>query len=110
MLAHDVKLSNASPELVTEYINRIERLKTDACSNAMDLVELSIRFALSKPGVSTLALSLADRSHVDQAIHAASKGPLPTDLFDRVMRNHVWVKNFYYFSQNTVDGNSAKLI
>ncbi|MEM9418592.1 MAG: aldo/keto reductase [Planctomycetota bacterium] len=108
VLANDVKLSNASPELVTEYLNRIARLRDDVCDENMDLNELSIRFALSRPGVSVLALSLSSAKRIDQAMQAAAKGPLPDDVFERVCREHVWVKNFYYLSKSTVDGNPSK--
>ncbi|GHC50909.1 aldo/keto reductase [Roseibacillus persicicus] len=107
-LANDVKLSNASPKLVTEYLNRIHRLQEDCCDSSMDLNELSIRFALSQPGTSVLALSLSSAKRVDRAIAAAEKGPLPDELFQRICRDHVWVKNFYYFSKATVDGNPGR--
>ena len=103
-LARDVKLANASPEIVTEYLRRIARLHDDARSAGMDLVELSVRFALSRPGVSTIAISLATPPQVDQVVGAAAKGPLADDVFERICREHVWVKNFYYFSKATVDG------
>jgi hypothetical protein len=41
-------------------------------------------------------------------VAAAAKGPLPADLFEHVAREHVWVKNFYYFSRGTVDGRRLK--
>lgn len=104
-LAGDVKLSNASPEFVTEYLNRIARLRDDLCDETTDLNELSIRFALSKLGVSALALSLSSNDRVNRALEAAAKGPLPDDVFKRICREHVWVKNFYYLSKSTVDGN-----
>ena len=71
----------------------------------MTLTELAVRFALSRPGVSNIAISLTDTKQVDEAVHAAEKGPLPEELFQRVCREHVWVKNFFYFSKATVDGN-----
>ncbi|MBB6431705.1 aldo/keto reductase [Algisphaera agarilytica] len=108
VLANDVKLSNASPELVSEYLRRIARLRDDLCDDTMDLNELSIRFALTQPGVSILALSLSSAKRIDRALKAAEKGPLPADVFDRVCREHVWVKNFYYLSKSTVDGNPSK--
>lgn len=108
VLAEDVKLSNASDEIVTEYINRIDALKADAAEAGMTLSELAVRFALSRPGVSNVAASMSSRKRVDQAIDAASKGPLPEDFFQKVCRDHVWVKNFYYFSKSTVDGNKSK--
>jgi aryl-alcohol dehydrogenase-like predicted oxidoreductase len=104
VLARDVKLSNASQEIVTEYIRRIDRIIEEFCSDERDLAELSIRFALSRPGVSTLAVSMADANQVNTAIKAAEKGPLPEKDFQRLCRDHVWVKNFYYFSKKTVDG------
>lgn len=108
LLARDVKLSNASPELVKEYIDRIERLKNDVCGNEMTLSELAVRFALSRQGVSNVAASMSSPKRVDQAIEAATKGPLPEAIFQKVYREHIWVKNFYYFSKATVDGNKVK--
>lgn len=103
-LARDVKLSAASPEIVTEYLSRIDRLRQEARAHGLSLAALSVRFALSHPGVSTLAISMTTTAQVDEAIAAAAEGPLPDDLFARVCRDHVWVKNFYYFSRATVDG------
>ncbi|MCU0785777.1 MAG: aldo/keto reductase [Verrucomicrobia bacterium] len=108
LLARDVKLANASPEIVTEYLARIERLRRVAADHGLSLVELAVRFALSHPGVSTLAVSLTSQEQVDAAVAAADKGALPEELFHRICREHVWVKNFYYFSQATVDGNQTK--
>lgn len=103
-LQHDVKLSNASPEIVTEYLARVARLERDASDHGMSLVELSVRFVLSHPGMTTIATSSATTQQVDEVVAAAAKGPLPAHLFERVCRDHVWVKNFYYFSRATVDG------
>ncbi|MEM1445006.1 MAG: aldo/keto reductase [Planctomycetota bacterium] len=108
VLATDVKLSNASPEIVTEYIRRIDRLKAAAEAEGMGLAELAVRFAISRPGVSNVAASMSSPKRVDQAIDAATKGPLPERLFQTICREHVWVKNFYYFSKSTVDGNKPK--
>ncbi len=108
LLARDVKLGNASPEIVTEYLARIEQLRRAAADHGLSLVELAVRFALSHPGVSNLAVSLTSHEQVDAAVAAANKGALPGELFDRICREHVWVKNFYYFSQATVDGNKTK--
>lgn len=105
-LAHDVKLANASPELVTEYLARVDGLRQEASASGLSLAELSVRFALSRPGVSTIATSPATTRHVDDALAAAGKGALPEELFQRICRDHVWVKNFYYLSQATVDGRT----
>lgn len=105
-LARDVKLAHASVELVTEYLRRVDRLRAEAEAHGMSLVELSVRFALTHPGVSTVAISLATSAQVDQVIAAAGNGPLDDALFQRVCRDHVFVKNFYYLSRATVDGNA----
>jgi aryl-alcohol dehydrogenase-like predicted oxidoreductase len=105
-LAHDVKLANASPELVTEYLARVERLRQEAAAYDMSVAELSVRFVLSQRGITTIATSSATTQQVDDVIESADKGPLPADLFERVCRDHIWVKNFYYFSTATVDGQT----
>jgi predicted aldo/keto reductase-like oxidoreductase len=74
----------------------------------MTLVELSVRFALSHAGVSTLAISSATPEQVDEVVSAAGRGALPETLFSRICREHVWVKNFYYFSTATIDGQSNR--
>lgn len=104
VLSRDIKLSKGSPEIVTEYINRIGNLKTDCCKNGMDLHELSMRFVLSHQGVSTIATSIDTKTFVDQAIQSAEKGALPDNLFEHIKENHIWVKNFNYFSKATQDG------
>jgi aryl-alcohol dehydrogenase-like predicted oxidoreductase len=101
----DVKLSHASPSIVTEYLDRIARLRDLAADYALGMPELSLRFALSHPGVSNVAVSLSCSEHVDEVVRSAENGPLPEELFQKICREHVWVKNFYYFSPSTVDGN-----
>ncbi|MEM7379680.1 MAG: aldo/keto reductase [Bacteroidota bacterium] len=104
VLANDIKLSKGSPEIVTEYINRIDQLVSECCTDLMPLNELSVRFALSDPGVSNIALSMGSRSSVDSAIAFAKKGPLEADLVEKIKTEHIWVKNFNYFSKATQDG------
>lgn len=106
-LTKDVKLSNASPELVTEVIRRVDALKDLAESQGLELAEMCLRFVLHAEGVNAVAVSLADSRQLDTALRAAESGPLPQKLADEIRVNHVWVKNFYYFSAATVDGNKA---
>lgn len=106
LVGHDVKLSHASSHIVSEYLERIERLRKLASDYSMNLAEMSLRFVLSRPGVSNLTVSLSCHDHVDSAIAAATKGALPEALFQRLCQEHIWVKNFYYFSKSTVDGNA----
>ena len=83
-----------------------KRIKTEFCDDNISLAELSVRFAISHPGMSSIANSMSEISHVDDCVKAAAKGPLPSDVFQSLCRNHIWVKNFYYFSNKTVDGKA----
>lgn len=62
---------------------------------ATDMAELAIRFALTDPGVSTLTISMNQRSLVDATITAAARGPLTPATFDRLRREHAWFKNLW---------------
>jgi aryl-alcohol dehydrogenase-like predicted oxidoreductase len=44
------------------------------------LPDVAIRYAMGKPGVSTAILGLSEPRHVDEAVAAVSKGPLPTEV------------------------------
>jgi L-galactose dehydrogenase/L-glyceraldehyde 3-phosphate reductase len=50
--------------------------------NAM---ELSLRFVLAKPGVSTALVGYSDRQQLEDAIRWAERGPLPQDAVERVL-------------------------
>jgi len=104
ILRRDVKLSKGSPEIVTEYINRIGKLEEEFCGDVMTLQELSLRFAINHPGVSNVAVSMQTEEQIDQAIKAAEKGYLSVEMFEAIKREHVWVKNFNFFSKATQDG------
>lgn len=51
-------------------------------------VDAALRFALSNPRVSVMLVGVSDREHVEQAVAAADRGPLPTEALDRLAR--VW--------------------
>lgn len=55
---------------------------------ADDLVEASIRFALSNPGVSTVLVGYSNMDHLEQSVRFADKGPLPSEALDRLPQ--VW--------------------
>ncbi len=48
-------------------------------------VELALRFALAKRGVSTVLVGFSDRAQVEQALRAAERGPLPAAAVERVV-------------------------
>lgn len=48
-------------------------------------VELAVRFALAKAGVSTVLIGFSDESQLEDAIRWSSRGPLPADAVDRVL-------------------------
>jgi L-galactose dehydrogenase/L-glyceraldehyde 3-phosphate reductase len=51
---------------------------------AANLVEASIRFALSKPGISTVLVGYSSLEHLEQAVEYAGKGPLPGDALAKL--------------------------
>lgn len=48
-------------------------------------LELSLRFVLSKPGVSTALVGLSEFGHLESAIRWAERGPLSADVVRRVV-------------------------
>ena len=49
-------------------------------------MELSLRFVLAKPGVSTALVGYSDRQQLEDAIRWAERGPLPPDAVQRILR------------------------
>jgi aryl-alcohol dehydrogenase-like predicted oxidoreductase len=52
--------------------------------HAADLVEASLRFAISSPAMSTVLLGYSDLGHLEHAAAAVAKGPLPSAALDRL--------------------------
>ncbi|MDK3162346.1 aldo/keto reductase [Kamptonema cortianum] len=77
------------------YAERLVILKERFGKYADTLPELAIRFALTHPAVSTLAMGMGSARSIDASIAAAEKGPLPQDVFEDINENYRWVKNFY---------------
>ena len=51
---------------------------------AADMPEASIRFALSKPGVSTVLVGYSDMDHLEKSVSYAAKGPLAQEALTRL--------------------------
>ena len=72
-----------------EYDQDVERArKLEAFVAELNLespFELAVRFALAKPGISTVMVGLSEFSHLDNAIRWAKRGPLPEDAVRRLV-------------------------
>jgi L-galactose dehydrogenase/L-glyceraldehyde 3-phosphate reductase len=51
---------------------------------ASSLIEAAIRFAISRPEIATAMVGLSTPDHLEQAIAAAERGPLPADVLARL--------------------------
>ncbi len=49
-----------------------------------NLVEAAVRFAASKPGVSTALLGISSLDQLEQAVHCVERGPLPADALENI--------------------------
>ena len=58
--------------------------------HASDMVEASLRFALSNDGVSTVLVGYSDMNHLEKAVQSAAKGPLPAEALAQLPQ--AWVK------------------
>ncbi len=52
---------------------------------AGSLVEAAIRFAISKPEISTAMVGTSDLEQIERAVAAADRGPLPAEALDRAL-------------------------
>ena len=67
-------------------VARARRLAALADSLALESpLELGVRFALAKPGVSTVLVGYSDLQQLDQVIRWAERGPLPEEAVARVL-------------------------
>jgi aryl-alcohol dehydrogenase-like predicted oxidoreductase len=72
----------------TDYdadVERAERLRPIADELGISLPELAIRFALSKPELSTALVGISSVDQVDFAVRAADVGPLPPAIVERIV-------------------------
>jgi aryl-alcohol dehydrogenase-like predicted oxidoreductase len=67
-------------------LERADRLRALALELDMEgPVELAIRFALAKEGVSTVLVGYSTMGHLEDAIRFAERGPLAKDAIERVL-------------------------
>ncbi len=76
------------PENLTNTIQRVEKLKK-ALPEGMTLPEMSLRFILSHPAVSTTIVGMRKPEHVRDNIAASDAGPLNARLLNE-LKHHRW--------------------
>ena len=76
------------PENLPETVERVEKLK-GIVPDGMTLAEMALRFILSNPVVSTVAVGMRKDRHIRENIASAEKGPLPPELLDE-LKYHRW--------------------
>jgi aryl-alcohol dehydrogenase-like predicted oxidoreductase len=76
------------PENLEKTIRRVDQLKKILPPN-MTLPEMSLRFILSHPAVSTTIVGMRSPEHVHQNVAASDAGPLDSALL-AVLRRHRW--------------------
>ena len=64
---------------------RAERLRPIADRLGLEPAEMAIRFALSKPELSTALVGFSSLDQIDYAVRAAEAGPLPQDAIQRIL-------------------------
>ena len=78
------------PENLIPSVDRAEALRPLVPAGS-SLPEMSLRFILSNPAVSTIIPGMRKIGHVESNISASDPGPLPADLIEK-LRPHRWVR------------------
>lgn len=81
-------------ERLFELVARTTELKKLVGDEVSSLPELSLRWILSHPEVSTVIPGMRKVEHVQLNTAVSEKGPLSTALLQAI-RNHAWERNFY---------------
>ncbi len=96
LAATDVRHANAgepgSPIIPgAEYaadLARARRLAPLAAELGLEgTLELALRFALSRPGISTVLVGYSDLAQLESALRWAERGPLPAEAVERIIRS-----------------------
>lgn len=78
------------PENLEATVPRVERLRP-VVPDGMTMAELSLRFILHHPAVSSVIPGMRKRRHVEQNLGVSDGQPLPQDLLAE-LRKHRWVR------------------
>ena len=76
------------PENLSNTIQRVDELKKIVPAG-MTLPEMSLRFILSHPAVSTTIVGMRSPEHVRQNVAASDAGPLDASLL-KELKKHRW--------------------
>ena len=79
-----------APDKLGPIVEHAEKLRPFIPFGAT-MAEIALRFILSHPAVSTIIPGMRKAGHVESNIAASDKGPLSTDLIDK-LRKHRWVR------------------
>ncbi len=75
----------ASEQAYSADVSRAQRYTFLVADGVVsNLVEAAVRFAVSKPGVSTALLGISSRDQLEQAVKYVERGPLPVDALGRI--------------------------
>ncbi|MBV9341529.1 MAG: aldo/keto reductase [Acidobacteria bacterium] len=77
-----------NPENLGQTLERVEKLKR-ILPPGMSLAEMSLRFVLSHPAVSTVIVGMRKLEHVRENLRISEQGPLSPELL-RELKNHRW--------------------
>ena len=69
---------------------RADRLEALAAQAGIALSDLALRFSLSHPAVSTVAVGIGSRAHLDAALAALEQGPLGGEML-AALAGHKWL-------------------
>ena len=85
------------PENLISSVERADALKP-LVPEGMTMAEMSLRFILNNPTVSTVIPGMRKLNHVEQNLATSNQGPLPADLHDK-LREHRWDRQPTEWSQ-----------
>ena len=86
--ADDWRALYFGPENLANTVARVEAMKK-VVPPGMSLPEMSLRFILSNPIVSTTIVGMRKSGHVEQNIAASDAGPLDASLLEK-LKSHRW--------------------